>query len=719
MKNLDRIYGLSKSQILLDELSSKISLDYFIRSQSNQLLSSYKEKKPNWNEMDSEYIVRIAIFVASKLKRVEVDTMNLLSLSSILKELSSLNDFMVKLKDFITTITIEPRIKSEIQSIITSYAFSLTLYNKYDELWNNLQINFTPEAMELKKIGWNIFLLGRVNLIQRRLEIVECACMLVAVVYVLVFNCESKIFSNINKNEPECLSYLSSMIKGQPDQIKISATHLRRMLELFLQHHIIYSDSGLSGIFSNDQISLNYEKLSLEYIHKLLPSEFDQRLFIENSEKALAVCNHSNIFIFKSCLSYEFQEVCSSSVLFELNLKQKIYSEAQIIDSELWLKSFIEGSFEDCVSDLIFELSTNCGKISSLLDGRILIFRKSLSRLADRTNATNAENFQRVAFVVAIEIMKSVYLNKSIVSLEESLAYCQVAPYDVWKLLKKLTNTEIPKSLYLHLKEQEIVILTNLAWQDKKFLIQFKGFLSVKKEAPQTEFKEFVQELLYYSNYTMKEICKTMNISDRMQEEIWNIFKSSIFTESDILLKRDIHQILVCAIYGLCKAKNLNVTFNSIISRLTSIDPSCENLFRKIQLEDNIGDIIKYYNEEYLKYMKSYLLAIARNGPKEIYTNPLGSSNGSIDVPGISYTAQSPTSLFSPYYTPSSRTMYEFGESPIESLNSFNHMISRNNRNFLSFDEGQPIKRPKLIDDIFQGEEIVENLPEFPGFKED
>ena len=217
----------------------------------------------------------------------------------------------------------------------------------------------------------------------------------------------------------------------------------------------------------------------------------------------------------------------------------------------------------------------------------------------------------------------------------------------------------------------------------------------------------------------MKEICKTMNISDRMQEEIWNIFKSSIFTESDILLKRDIHQILVCAIYGLCKAKNLNVTFNSIISRLTSIDPSCENLFRKIQLEDNIGDIIKYYNEEYLKYMKSYLLAIARNGPKEIYTNPLGSSNGSIDVPGISYTAQSPTSLFSPYYTPSSRTMYEFGESPIESLNSFNHMISRNNRNFLSFDEGQPIKRPKLIDDIFQGEEIVENLPEFPGFKED
>ena len=255
--------------------------------------------------------------------------------------------------------------------------------------------------------------------------------MLVAVVYVLVFNCESKIFSNINKNEPECLSYLSSMIKGQPDQIKISATHLRRMLELFLQHHIIYSDSGLSGIFSNDQISLNYEKLSLEYIHKLLPSEFDQRLFIENSEKALAVCNHSNIFIFKSCLSYEFQEVCSSSVLFELNLKQKIYSEAQIIDSELWLKSFIEGSFEDCVSDLIFELSTNCGKISSLLDGRILIFRKSLSRLADRTNATNAENFQRVAFVVAIEIMKSVYLNKSIVSLEESLAYCQVAPYDV------------------------------------------------------------------------------------------------------------------------------------------------------------------------------------------------------------------------------------------------------------------------------------------------
>ena len=77
MKNLDRIYGLSKSQILLEELTSTMNLDYYIRSQSNQLLSMYKEKNPNWTETDSDYIVRIAIFITSKLKHTGVDTTSL------------------------------------------------------------------------------------------------------------------------------------------------------------------------------------------------------------------------------------------------------------------------------------------------------------------------------------------------------------------------------------------------------------------------------------------------------------------------------------------------------------------------------------------------------------------------------------------------------------------------------------------------------------------
>ena len=188
-------------------------------------------------------------------------------------------------------------------------------------------------------------------------------------------------------------------------------------------------------------------------------------------------------------------------------------------------------------------------------------------------------------------------------------------------------------------------------------------------------------------------------------------------TETDILHNRNIHQIIICAIYGLCKAQNSNLPFNTIINSFIEIDPRSENLFRKLKIEETTGDIIKYYNEEYLKYMKSYLLAIARNCPKDLFT-PFGVSNGSV----LMSSNNDLNNAGSNNSYNKRRKMYEFGEPP-EGLNSFNQMIARNNKHFLSFDEekiGQPVKRHKIMDEILQGEDIVENLPEeFPGFKED
>ena len=723
MKNLDRIYGLSKSQILLEELTSTMNLDYNIRSQSNQLLSMYKEKNPNWTETDSDYIVRIAIFITSKLRQTGVDNTNLITLSSIIKEVPSVHDFMMKLKEFIMSTTLDSRIKSDIQSIISSYAFSITLYNKYQELWNNLTISPDEEITSIKKIGWTIFLLSRVNLIQRRSEIVECACMLVAVIYVLLINCESDHFVKYRGNEVECLNSLSSMIKGQAEQIKISATHLKKMLEVFIQHRIVQSDSGVSGIFHQDKINYNTEKIYLEYVHKLLPSEFDQTQFIDSMDYSLCQCNYANKFIVKSSLNYEFQCISPSTAGTEVVLKSKEYTSQQNIDCEAWINAYTQDISDQTLMSPGFQAFASNEKLNSLVTCRGPLFNKLFAGLVENNCCVNSEANQRVYMVLSLEIFKVAFMKKSVISIEELINRCHSNPYDVWKCLRNFTDQEIPRVLYLHLKEQEVVIMTSLAWQDKRFLMQFKTYLSCKKET-QLEMKTFTQELLFYSNYTMKEICRALNLSEKLQEEIWTIFKSSVTTESDILLNRDIHQIMVCSVYGLCKAKNLNVTFNSIISRVTDIDPLSENMFRKIQIDDTVGDIIKYYNDEFLKYMKSYLLAIARNNTKEPYSNTLGISNTSFDAPGISFSAQSPTMVFSPYCTASARKYYEFGESPVESLNSFNHLISRNNhRNFLDFDEekiGQPIKRPKLVDEIFQGEDIVENLPEeFPGFKDE
>ena len=327
MKNLDRIYGLTKSQILLDELSCQINLDYFVRSQSNQLLCMYKEKKTSWDESDSDYIVRAAIFVASKLKYAGNDNVTVINLSNILKDLPNFHEFMVKFKDFLVNINVDLRVKSDMQSIISSYAFSLTLYNKYEEIWNTFQFP-NEEVKSLKKIGWSIFLLSRVNLIQRRSEIVECACMLLAVIYIIINSCPLECFKIFQKDEQEFLKSLSFMIRGQADQIRISATHLKKMLELFIHHRVIESDSGIQGIFKPENIKQNYDKLNLEYFHKLLPSEFDQRLFVENPKNF--DFSHSRNFMLKKILRYEFPVVLQNSELYEIGVKEKNFNEQNL-----------------------------------------------------------------------------------------------------------------------------------------------------------------------------------------------------------------------------------------------------------------------------------------------------------------------------------------------------------------------------------------------------
>lgn len=696
MKNLDRIYGLSKSQLLLDELSSRLNIDYFVRSQSNQLLSSYKEIKKSWDEQDSSYIVRISIFIASRLRTCTSESSSLIALSTILKELPSLHDFMVKLKDFISIIALDSRVKSDMQSILSNYAFSLTLFNKFEELWAHF-----PQAPEiLKQITWTIFILSRVNLIQRRVEIVECACMLVGTIFIVLTHSDLSVGS-----ESECLSNLCSIIKGQPDQIRISSNHLKKMLELFIKHRIIQTSSGLKGIFSLTEIKPNYEKLSFEYIHKLLPSEFDQRLFIEKENLSFSSVVQSSGFILKSVLAYEFIEVSFINEHFDIQFMRKEQTSLNYLD---WVQETFK-EHDLSLSELV-KMTLDKWQYSYMFSDNNCVIVKILSYFYN----ANRENFYTV-LVLSMIVYSSVYRAK--LDLDKLINLSEISAFDMWKRIKSFIEQGVPDIVFKRLQKKCLVLITSVIWSDNNFLMNYKNFS--KKELGQQDIKEFLSDLLFYSCFVIREVAKLLMISEKVQDEIWMIFKSCLTQECEILLGRNLHQIIVCCIYGLSKAKNLNVTFNSIVSRLVEISPKAETLFRKIQIDDSTGDIIKYYNEEFLKYMKTYLLSVSRS-PTEIFSTPLGVSNGLNAPPAFNLI---PSPIFTAQFTPGTRKMFEFGESPIEQLTHFNRMLTKNTRTCLSFEEekaGIPSKRPKFTEEIYKEEEDIMDLPgEIPGFKDD
>ena len=611
---------------------------------------------------------------------------------------------MCKLKDFISLIVLDSRVKSDMQSILANYTFSLTLYNKFEEIWRIVKIS--NEIM--KKMTWTIYVLSRVNLIQRRVEVVECACMLVACVFVVAssYNEEGNVVMSLS--ESESLAMLASTIGGQAEQVRISANHLKKMLELFVKHKVVASQSGIQGIFEENEVFTNYEKLSFEYIHKLLPSEFDQRTIVDKNLVEFRNIGVTSKFIIKSVLAYEIGKVSVLNELVDIKLKTLKFGE-----SEQDLNSWLNSNFPNENNSYLDLIRSHLNKgLGGLVEENFSVLVRIFTKIYE-------ERFENsdigLSFASALVVFNAVY-RKSGLGLDRVLNLTSCSCFELLVEINKVLATAPPDRVSRKLKKIKFTLMTSFIWTDENFLNSFKSFTGSKKDIGSQDLKDFLSDLLFYCNFFIQEVSRYLGISEKIQEEIWHILKSCLTQECEILFNRNIHQILLCCIYGLAKAKNLNVTFNSIVSRLLELDSRSEELFRKIQIEDSTGDIIKYYNEEFLKYMKTYLLSVTR-AASDTFSTPLNISNGAYNTFNL---LSSPA--LTPVYTPNTRKAYEFGHSPNEHLGQLNRILTKNSQARLDFygeKAGNPCKKPKFAEEIYKDDEIADLPGEIPGLKDD
>lgn len=124
-----------------------------------------------------------------------------------------------------------------------------------------------------------------------------------------------------------------------------------------------------------------------------------------------------------------------------------------------------------------------------------------------------------------------------------------------------------------------------------------------------------------------------------MLKKIWNIFEYSICVELDalndddetkqstldekedgknLMLDRHLDQIIMCSIYGACKASGLSIKFQDIMKHYRLINnstntneatTSLSQIYRSIRIDNvnNRGDLIEFYNRVYLKKLKHYI----------------------------------------------------------------------------------------------------------------
>jgi hypothetical protein len=189
--------------------------------------------------------------------------------------------------------------------MINHFAFILTIYTKYEEVLRRLGINGKPEHTDgFRTAGWLIFILARVHILHKKNDIVESACLLIAVVSFMLSHCPHTIVcvqeEGAGKTPPlpalgperhgEIVKQLCEIFKLANQEVVVTIEEaLGRMLQQLKDLDALRCASAerhnFAGVFEPERIALSIKRLGAQYQQQITPDELDERIFVSSETK--------------------------------------------------------------------------------------------------------------------------------------------------------------------------------------------------------------------------------------------------------------------------------------------------------------------------------------------------------------------------------------------------------------------------------------------------
>ncbi|KAG8336264.1 Retinoblastoma-like protein 1 [Homalodisca vitripennis] len=236
----------------------------------------------------------------------------------------------------------------------------------------------------------------------------------------------------------------------------------------------------------------------------------------------------------------------------------------------------------------------------------------------------------------------------------------------------------------------------------------------------------------------MQELCNHLELKEtELRRKIWTCFEHSILEHSELMLDRHLDQILMCAVYVMCKIEGLDKPFTEVMKCYRLQPQSASHVYRSVLLAsrhkrtetkpsgvpvqetENRCDIIKFYNSVYVQKMQNFVRKFA-NG---------NAQNGNLTLSPLPVTRSVPMSprrrvsdmhsvfirpltssepnAFPP--SPTGSLSYCFSRSPAKDLKAINSMMRE-----ADFQAGRKVGKRLLNDD--NSEEDGGSPPKQPNF---
>nr|XP_056712832.1 retinoblastoma-associated protein [Euleptes europaea] len=234
---------------------------------------------------------------------------------------------------------------------------------------------------------------------------------------------------------------------------------------------------------------------------------------------------------------------------------------------------------------------------------------------------------------------------------------------------------------------------------------------------PQRPQKSTFLSLFYKKVYCLAYI-RLNNLASRLLPDhpdliqlIWTLFHHTLQNEYELMKDRHLDQIMMCSMYGICKVKNIDLTFKTIVTAYKELPNTNQETFKCVLIREGQYDsIIVFYNLVFMQRLKTNILQYASNRPPTLSPIPHipqspYKSNSPLRVPAGNNIYISPLKspskfserLLSPNkMTPGSRILVSIGESfgTAEKFQKINQMMCNSDRHLKRGAETSTMPKP-------------------------
>ncbi|KAM8976422.1 retinoblastoma-associated protein [Pelodytes ibericus] len=213
---------------------------------------------------------------------------------------------------------------------------------------------------------------------------------------------------------------------------------------------------------------------------------------------------------------------------------------------------------------------------------------------------------------------------------------------------------------------------------------------------------------------------------------VWTLFQFTLQHEYELMRDRHLDQIMMCSMYSICKAKNIDLRFKTIVTAYKELSNTNQETFKHVLIREGQHDsIIVFYNLVFMQRLKSNILQYASNRPPPlspippIPQSPYRFANSPLRIPGGNNIYVSPLKnsykttegMLSPNkMTPKSRFLVSIGESfgTPDKFHKINQMVRSTERpRKRGADDGTAPKPLKRLH--FDGQDEADGGKPLPG----